>query len=242
MPDIDWIVNTAIAHRGLHDDKVPENSLLAFSKAIECGYVIELDVRLSSDEEVVVFHDNDLSRITGKYETVESQTASRLKTLRLLESNEKIPVFSEVLEVASGRAPILIEIKNKLSVGSLERKLAESLRKYKGEYAVQSFNPNSLRWYHDNFPHISRGQLSCDFKSEIMPLYKKWLLRNMLMNWVSKPNFIAYDINSIPCWATSRQKDTPILAWTVDSQEKMDLAKTYADSIIFENIMPDVRF
>ena len=61
-----WLVKDYIAHRGLHNSHVPENSIGAFINAINQGYAIELDVQQIADGTVIVFHDNSLSRMTGK--------------------------------------------------------------------------------------------------------------------------------------------------------------------------------
>ena len=67
-----------VAHRGLHGNGIPENSVPAFLKAIEAGYAIETDVRLSKDGVPVVFHDDTLVRMTGRNGRVESLTAEQL--------------------------------------------------------------------------------------------------------------------------------------------------------------------
>lgn len=233
-----WIKNIPIAHRGLHNDSIPENSILSFEEAISNDYAIELDVHLSNDGELIVFHDRNLKRMTGINEIIEAQSSEFLTSLQLLNSKEKIPTLTEVLKIVNNRGPILIEIKNQLTDGKLEEKLNIILSKYKGEYAIQSFNPYSVGWFAKNNPSILRGQLSGDFKNENLPNYKKIMMRYFLMNWYSKPNFIAYDINLLPCWAVSIQKKLgiPILAWTIDTKVKKEKAMKYADNIIFEGI------
>ena len=235
-----WITTKPIAHRGLHNNKIPENSLGAFKNAIEKGYATELDVHLSIDGEIIVFHDDNFLRMTGFDGLVEATSSSKIDNLVLNGTKEKVPRFSEVLELVDAKVPILIEIKNKYQVGPLEKSLAALLKNYEGEYAIQSFNPYSLKWFRHNFPIAPRGQLSCDFKNETIDWYEKFILRNLLMNWISRPDFIAYDINLLPHWAVTRLKNKrmPILAWTIDSIDKQYKAKQYADNIIFEGILP----
>ena len=143
-----WLVEQPIAHRGLHDKDTPENSLAAFSKAIEAGYPIELDVRLIADGTVVVFHDNSLSRLTENDGYIKFLNKEDLKYLTLKDSEEKIPTFEEVLNLVNGQVPLLIEVKNESKVGQLESKVIELLKDYKGEYAVQSFNPYVLEYFY----------------------------------------------------------------------------------------------
>lgn len=235
-----WITTKPIAHRGLHNDEFPENSLGAFKNAIENGYAIELDVHLSLDGEIVVFHDDNFLRMTGFDGLVEETLSSKIDELVLNNTRDRVPKFCEVLDIVDAKVPILIEIKNKHLVGPLEKSLCTLLQNYSGEYAVQSFNPNSLKWFRDNFPSAIRGQLSGDFKNEALEWYKKFVLRYLLMNWASRPDFIAYDIDLLPCWAVTRLKNKgmPVLAWTTDSAAKQNKATQYADNIIFKGILP----
>ena len=140
-----WLVCQPIAHRGLHDKEIPENSLPAFENAINNGYAIELDVQMIADGTLVVFHDESLSRVTNNDGYLKFLNKSDLEILTLKGSKEKIPTFEETLKFINGRTPILIEIKNKSKVGDLEKKVIELLKDYKGEYAVESFNPYVLQ-------------------------------------------------------------------------------------------------
>lgn len=152
-----WLFSRPIAHRGLHGIDVPENSLLAFQKAIDARIPIEIDVRPIDDGTVVVFHDEKLTRMTDRDGYVCNLTKSDLEEIRLKNSDEKIPTFSEVLEFINGRTPLLIEIKNESKVGTLERNTLDLLSAYKGEFAVQAFNPYSLEFFKNNAPQIQRG-------------------------------------------------------------------------------------
>ena len=116
-----WLVETPIAHRGLHDKNTPENSLSAFAKAVEKGYAIELDVQLLADGTIVVFHDDSLARMTGNDGYIKYLNKDDLKALKLKGSKETIPTFEEALKVIDGRVPVLIEIKNQYKVGKLEQ-------------------------------------------------------------------------------------------------------------------------
>ena len=102
------------AHRGLHtkDQSIPENSLRAFGLAVENGYGMELDVQLSKDGQVVVFHDDTLNRICGVDKRVDEMTYEELKKLSLAGSiNDHIPLFSEVLAMVNGDTPLIVELK-----------------------------------------------------------------------------------------------------------------------------------
>ena len=163
-----WLVETPIAHRGLHDKTSPENSLSAFKKAIEKGYAIELDVHQISDGTIVVFHDESLSRMTGNDGYLKFLTKNDLPMLFLNGTKETIPTLEQTLSLINGEVPVLVEIKNTGKVGSLEQAVIDILKKYKGQYAVQSFNPYSLGYFYQHAPEITRGQLSGYFKNQKM--------------------------------------------------------------------------
>jgi glycerophosphoryl diester phosphodiesterase len=237
---MNWIVNTPIAHRGLHNySSVPENSLKAFECAVNKNHPIELDIHLLSDGNLAVFHDQKLDRMTGVRGSIFAQDASTVKKMRLFETDQHIPLIEEVFELINGKVPILIEIKNEKEVGILEQNLQNKLAHYSGEYAIQSFNPVSVCWFKKNAPHVIRGQLSRDFKSGNSAWYKKLLFRNLLMNWVSAPQFIGYNIKALPYAPVSIARNifkVPILAWTIKNEQEKKKALTYADNFIFENI------
>ena len=243
MEDIfkSWLVETPIAHRGLHDKVSRENSLSAFSKAIEKGYAIELDVQLLSDDTVVVFHDDSLSRMTGNDGYIKFLNKEDLKVLKLAGSKEHIPTFEEVLKLVDGKAPLLIEIKNQFKVGKLEQKVIDMLKNYKGEFAIQSFNPFSLQYIKNHAPNFLRGQLSGYFKGEKLAWIKKFLLKRMSFNKsTSEPNFISYDASTLPNRFVKKYKKLPLLAWIVRSKEEYLKVIKYCDNIIFENFIPEI--
>ena len=155
------------AHRGLHGtldiypDAAPENSLAAFSRAVENGYGIELDVRLTADGELVVFHDDTLTRVTGVDKKVRELTLAELRGLSLLGTDERIPLFSEVLELVDGKVPLLVEIKEDGMDLTTARQAVKELWDYRGEYIMESFNPLSLGAVKKANPSVLRGFL-CD--------------------------------------------------------------------------------
>lgn len=236
-----WLIERPIAHRGLHHgSRIPENSLAAFDRAVNARVPIELDVHRTADGEVIVFHDDNLQRMTGVDRELSRVGFAELADYRLVGTTERIPRLVEVLDLVGGRVPLLIEIKNRGRVGPLEEATAALLAGYRGAFAVQSFNPLSLSWLRRRHPEMVRGQLAGDFRDEFLAGYKKWLLRNLLLNRWSRPHFIGYDLRCLPHWAVSRakQRGAAVLAWTVDTEEKLARARSLADNIIFESICP----
>lgn len=236
-----WLVEEKIAHRGYHNRKtIPENSMGAFKSAIDKGFGIELDIHILKDGKVVVFHDDNLKRMTGVDKDIEDCSYEEIKELNLLDTNERIPLFKDVLEVVNGNVGIMVELKNSGKAGRLEEKTYEMLKNYKGNFIVQSFNPFSVAWFKDNAPEIIRGQLSGFYKNNELSWIKKFLLRNFMFNWLSKPHFVNYDIaylNKLPIRVlTSRNK--VVFGWTARSQKEYDEALKTCVNAVFEDFDP----
>lgn len=227
---MEWITTRPVAHRGLHKGTaVPENSLAAFEAAIAAHHPIELDVQLMADGHLVVFHDRDLKRLTGKKGRIADQSLGTLRQFRLFGTDQTIPSLAEVLACVGGQVPLLIEIKNEKKVGPPEHALVKTLASYRGEFAVQSFNPRSLNWFRHQAPNIIRGQLASK--------PQKFLRSNLLLTWASAPHFISYNVKALPTLPTTLARhyfNLPLLAWTVRSQADCDRATQYADNYIFD--------
>jgi len=245
---IAWLTGNLIAHRGMfsEEENIPENTIPAFARAIEHGHIIELDVAMTKDKEIVVFHDKKLKRLFGIDSYLADMNYEELQELKFASSEEKIPLFSEVLAFVNGQVPLLIEIKNEGEVGEMESLVYDQLREYKGEYAVQSFNPFTLAWFRKNAPEVLRGQLSgsfivSDYEVEYagttrLPWHKRFLLSNLLLNFASRPNFIAYEINNTDIKALKNVKKlgVPLLGWTVRDRAEYERVKDICDNFITE--------
>lgn len=240
MSNYDWLFKTPIAHRGLHTSKFPENSLGAFERAIEKGYIIELDVHLLKDGEIAVFHDDTLSRMTSKSGKIKNLTSKDLKNYNLNNTKFVIPTLDEVLSLIDGKVPLLIETKTDRKAGKLERVLLEKLKGYSGKFAIQSFSPFSIRWFKKNKPEIYCGQLSGGFSNgdENISKFTKFVLKRMLLNKLIKPDFISYEAKYLPNKYVDKFKNLPVLAWVVKSEEEEKRVRKFANNIIFENFEP----
>ncbi|HBU12085.1 MAG TPA: glycerophosphodiester phosphodiesterase [Clostridiales bacterium] len=238
----DWLREYRFAHRGLHNEEFPENTLPAFLRAAERGYAIELDVRLSKDGEVMVFHDDELKRVTGQEGRVADCTAEELARMGACGTRHTIPRFTDVLREVGGKTPILIETKNEGGAGALEAALYELLRGYGGRYAVQSFSPFSIGWFKKNAPEVLRGQLSAHFTegAEHIAAYKRFIIKSLLSNVFCRPNFISYERGGVADAEVRRLRKTglPVLAWTVRNTRQEQQARQDADSVIFEQYLP----
>ena len=136
-----FLTEKIISHRGIYDNKnIFENSLEAITKAKEKNYIVEIDIHITKDDQIVVFHDYNTKRITKKDMIIENNNYKDLNNQDIYH----IPLLEEVLELVNGKVPLLIEIKQKRKAGKLEHKLMDILNNYKGEYAIQSFNPLTI--------------------------------------------------------------------------------------------------
>ena len=225
---------THYAHRGLWGKNVPENSLSAFKKAVDNNFGIELDVQLSKDDCVMVFHDYTLKRMTGAEGKLSDFTKEELKKLSLLGTDEKIPTFEEVLQVVDGKIPLLIELKGENLDSSLCPKVAEIIKNYKGEYCVESFNPLLIKNIKKYLPDVICGQLYTNVIKE-----KKFSLLNLVLtlmsfNFLAKPDFIAYDKKvrkSLPVKITTEIFKAPKFVWTMKDSDQ----RFFGENTIFES-------
>jgi glycerophosphoryl diester phosphodiesterase len=240
---IEWLLHKPIAHRGLHsgDSDCPENSLKAFDKAMQRGFPFELDVHLLADGNVCVFHDPNAKRMTGIKRLIKDLSYEDIKQMRLLESDQKIPLLEEVLSLIQGKVPFLIEIKNRGDVGPLESATFKLLSKYNGNYAVVSFNPQTLRWFMKNFSEVPRGQLAGGFEDKTVPMLRRMLMRNLLYNGIGKPHFVGYDVRYLPNIpvAILKKCGVQIIGWTAHSLEELKRVRSFCNNIVFEGIDPE---
>ena len=235
--------HTLFAHRGLHDNEsgIPENSLAAFSAAAKAGYGVELDVQFTADRQVIVFHDNDLKRMCGIDKRVDELTYAELNQLPLLNSNQHIPLLSEVLDVLDG-AIVLCEFKamRTYTDTSLCEATLPLLDGYKGAVCIESFNPIMVRWFRKHAPHYIRGILSQKFKNGEVPRAMRFPLASLFTNCFCRPDFIAYlhtDHNQ-PFFRFCCLFRPMTVAWTIHSEQEAQQAKKRFDTIIFEGYLP----
>ncbi len=231
------------AHRGLHriDKSVPENSIPAFEAAARIGYGVELDLHLTRDGEVVVFHDDDLKRLCGADVRVEELTLEELRAYRLCGTQYGIPTFKEVLAAIDGRCPMIVELKQTARRRELCRKSYELLREYKGRWCMESFDPRMVLWYRAHAPEALRGQLSTrmsELRKSTGPV-QAFILSRLFLNFLTRPHFIAYEIGRKPltvklCEFMGAMK----VAWT--SREWKTEEKN--DAVIFQFYRPRVKY
>lgn len=233
----------AFAHRGLHGQKegAPENSLRAFQLAVASGYGIELDIALSRDHQVVVFHDDTLSRVCGVDGKIEEYDYAALQKFSLNGTTEHIPLFSDVLALVAGQVPLIVEFKHTSDNKALVQLALALLDHYKGPYCVESFNPLILSRIRRARPNLFRGQLSCRLMKTGNGA-KAFPLQYLLFNFISRPHFIAYEytqMDNLSYRAAVKLLHAIPVAWTIRSAEVFyQLFDAGIDIQIFEGFLP----
>jgi glycerophosphoryl diester phosphodiesterase len=235
----DCLFRPPIAHRGLWTPgDAPENSLGAFQAACAHDYGIELDVQLSADGEAMVFHDDDLNRMTGVDGKLSQHTAAQLSELRLLGTDETIPTLAEALAVIGHRAMALIELKTPAGqVGPLEQRVHDTIIDHAGPLAVIGFNPYSHAWFAERFPGLLRGLNSYSYRdAPRMSPEQRRSYAQLEHVGIARPHFVAagVDILETAPVAKLRAKGLPVVAWTARSAEQAAAIAGACDNVIFE--------
>lgn len=234
-----WVRRWYYAHRGLftRDQKVPENSLASFSAAAEAGYGIELDIALTSDRQIAVFHDDSLDRMCGFQKKIWEVSTDDLSGLRLAGTEESIPLLPDVLALVNGRGPIIVEIKTSPFRRELCEIAARVLDGYSGEYCIESFDPLIVAWFRRHRPGVLRGLLASRGNKKGLAYRMEWfILRYMLVNALARPQFIAYRIEDAGnlAFRLCRRLGVLTVAWTIRDDKCWEASKRLYDTAIFE--------
>ena len=232
--------DTMYAHRGLHNKAlgVPENTMLAFKKAVDEGYGIELDVRLTADGRTVIMHDDSLKRMCDVDIKLSKSDYDNIKDIKIAATDEVTPLFSEFLSMVNGRVPLLVELKTaEDNYPELCKAVFKELDAYNGAYCVESFDPRVLGWLKKHRPHVYRGQLSCHISTKSSHGKRALFLRSLSANFISRPHFVAYSYkDSKKCFGFKmcRLLGADIFYWTMRDEESAKNALNDGGAIIFE--------
>ena len=240
-PDYKPFYGHMYAHRGLHNvNPYPENSFAAIKRAADLGYGIEFDVHLTKDNIPVIFHDDTLNRICGVDGNLKDYTFDELQGFRLLDTDEKIPMLKDVLDMVDGRVPLIIEYKVEKNAALLCSICDEILADYKGTYCIESFHPLAVRWYRKHRPGIVRGQLSEDFTRQKLSI-PYFMLSHLIGNCYAAPDFVAYNCkhkDELSRNICRRLYKCLSIAWTVRSEDELQNISNSFDLFIFEDFVP----
>lgn len=220
MKNIDFLKKSVIAHRGLHNSQIPENTLPAFVKCVDKNYIIELDIHILSDNTIVVYHDHNLKKLTGVNKVIETLTYAQLSSIKI-DKKYTIPTLKQVMHIVNGKVPILIEIKDVDNNSKFEEELVKILDNYKGEFAIQSTNPFAIDWFYKNRKDYVIGLIV--FNDLNYKLVKKY---------VKKIDFISVYKKQLPF-----KINKLVLGWTIRKQSEYEKYKYLCDNLICENIL-----
>ena len=244
-PGLKDLQGWSYAHRGLHGNGIPENSMAAFRAALDHGYGIELDIHLLRDGNLAVIHDSLLNRTTGESGHIEDLTTEQLKDYRLEGTEETIPEFMDVLTLYNGKAPLIVELKPENgNHAALAEAACRMLESYKGVFCLESFDPRCIAWLKKNRPDIIRGQLTENFfrSRNDLPDYLRFALTHNLTHVMTRPDFVAYKFadrkDSFTTELCRKLWKAQGVTWTLRSKEDYDTAVAEGWLPIFEGFEP----
>ena len=245
-----WLVERPIAHRGLHDEAkgVIENTLRAAEAAIAGGFAIECDIQLSVDGETIVFHDETLDRLTGAGGPLSALSAAEIAKLRIKGSGEPPPTFAALLATVAGRTPIICELKSRFDGDwRIADRAAVLAATYDGPLAFKSFDHDLAAYLRLRRPHMRPGepcpigilaQASCDGPDW------DFLSHAQKRDWtdfdhydLARPDFLSWNVDDLPHKIPFLVKEltgAPIMAWTVRTPDQREVARKWADQIVFD--------
>jgi glycerophosphoryl diester phosphodiesterase len=222
MAGLTWLIERPVAHRGLHGGTLIENTLGAASAAVAANYALEVDLQLSADGEVVVFHDTTLDRLTDATGPLAARKLAELKTVAFRSGNERIPTLQELLDTVAGRTPLILELKSEGDGDMrLPQLVAKILASYAGPVAAMSFDPAMVLALQEYAPGLPRGIVA--------------------ERYYTKPHFVAYYVRDLPAMAPLFARHVlgmKLLTWTVRSEQERKRARWWAQQMIFEGFRP----
>lgn len=237
------------AHRGYfgRNQRPPENSLPAFAAAVQHGYGIELDVQLSSDGQLLVFHDDTLDRMTGTAGWVRDYPYARICRMPLAGSEEHPPLLREVLALLNENTPLIVEIKSRREyraeyLDRLCRATLDALRDCRAPYCIESFDPRVVRRIRKMAPGVLRGQLSDSSRSYresgARPLHA-FAMSHCLGNFLARPDFIAWCPEQ-QNWAVRlcARLGAMMVMWTALPEHDHAALERQYDAVIFQWYSP----
>jgi glycerophosphoryl diester phosphodiesterase len=245
-----WLTARPVAHRGLHDRArgVVENTPSAIDAAVAKNFGIEVDVQLTSDNEAMVHHDDELGRLTEGSGTLLSKTAAELKAVAFKDTADRMMTLGELCGRVDGRVPLVIEVKSHFDGDrKLVTRMAQVLASYRGPVAVMSVDPDQVLAIRDLMPALPRGVVAQrrygDGEWKLLPPEKIREMIGLRHAFRTRPHFVAYWVNELPApapWIAHNIFGCALLTWTVRTPEQRARAARYADQMIFEGFVPEI--
>ncbi len=236
MADLSWLTSRPIAHRGLHDREAgrPENSLAAFRSAVDHQYAIECDLQFSSDGVPMVFHDEELGRLTAHSGTLGERTADILSSIALCGTDQTIPRLQDLLSLVAGSVPVILELKdNGTRNAAFAAAVSQMVKAYEGPVAVMSFDRTILSEFRDVAHGLPRGLVAeGSWRTAITHLLAVFRL---------DLHFVSYNVADLPTvapWIARRILGLPLICWTVRTHTDRLKSARWAEQMTFEGFLP----
>lgn len=220
MKNIDFLKRSLIAHKGVHNYQIPENTIPAFTKSVDKNYIIELDIHILKDNTIVVYHDYNLLKLCGVNKVIETLSYAQLSKIKI-KDKYTIPTLEQVMHIVAGKVPMLIEVKDMNNNSKFEEKLVKILDKYKGEFAIQSMNPFVIDWFNKNRKDYVIGLI----------IFNE-LNYNIVKKYTKKIDFISVYKKQLPF-----KSKLLTIGWTIRNNDEYKKYKNLCDNLICENII-----
>ena len=235
MPKFAWLTALPIAHRGYHDGnrKIWENTLSAFSRAIEAGFAIECDLQYVADGVPVVFHDSDLQRLCAIKGDVRAKTSGELGLLAVGGTADKVPTLKQVLMLVDGRVPLVLELKGREGDDDgFALAVLDVLEDYAGPVALMSFDHWLLKDLKAAGTALPLGLTAEGARPETFFVHEEAMQLGL--------DFISYHYGHLPnpFIAKERAAGIPVITWTVRDQKAVAVTRENADQMTFEGFDP----
>ena len=220
MKNIDFLKRSLIAHKGVHNSQIPENTIPAFTKSVDKNYIIELDIHILKDNTIVVYHDYNLLKLCGVNKVIETLSYAQLFKTKI-KNKYTIPTLEQVMRIVAGKVPILIEVKDMNNNSKFEEGLVKILDNYKGEFAIQSMNPFVIDWFNKNRKDYVIGLI----------IFNE-LNYNIVKKYIRKIDFISVYKKQLPF-----KSKLLTIGWTIRNKKEYKKYESLCDNLICENII-----
>lgn len=218
MGSCEFLNHSIIAHRGIYNNiTIYENSLEAIMYAVKNNLIAEIDVRLTNDNEVIVFHDEDGERLLKLKDNINSLTKEEIDYI----SPYHIPTLQEVLNNIDCKVPVVIEVKEDNKI--IRNKLIEILKDYKGKFVIQSFIYDIVKFFKKK--NYIVGLLVSDKKNI------KYLNKSIDVDFLS----IKYDVID-KVGLNILKKKYYLIGWTLDNRIDVEYYIKIFNNLIIDNI------
>ncbi|MBB3560705.1 glycerophosphoryl diester phosphodiesterase [Rhizobium sp. BK512] len=235
MTNAAWIKELPVAHRGYHDlnNTVWENTLSAFSRAVEAGFAIECDLHYASDGVPIIFHDEDLERLCNLKGDVRERTSGELGLIAIGGTKDKVPTLKQLLNLVQGKVPLVLELKGREADDEgFAESVLEVLEGYEGKLALMSFDHWLLKDLKELGAPYPVGLTANGNTAEEYATHEKAMELGL--------DFISYYYADLPNSFISRQRDKgiPVITWTVRDEDARKRTFENADQMTFEGFDP----